>query len=243
MRYRRAWLDSADPSNQMPLTDVSLGDLFGWADLSRFQILPYRAYGSSSKERLPKSNPHRWRSSPLSRLQTAIESEKINLTGIYLKDHLRQPIKPPHLKDQIEYLMRRRTLTGPRRWARSTSSLKSPGRQHSRNFAFTATKCWGPTRLPRKPILTNRIGRSNTSSAGSRTGTLDGSDSLHRSIQRSCRRMEDDIHVRFPGPGSRRISPSSSPARATRRGVRQEILTKGISESNPERLVARQGND
>src|SRR6516225_8268059 len=33
MRFRRAWLDNADPSNQMPLTDVSLGELFAWADL------------------------------------------------------------------------------------------------------------------------------------------------------------------------------------------------------------------
>jgi hypothetical protein len=115
MRYRRAWLDNADPSNQMPLTDVSLGELFAGADLSRFRIDSYQAYVSSSKERLPRSNPHRdrtWRSSPLSRLQTAIESEKINLTGVYLKDHLRQPIKPPHLKDQIEYLMRGRTFRG-----------------------------------------------------------------------------------------------------------------------------------
>jgi hypothetical protein len=54
-----------------------------------------------------------WRSSPLSRLQTAIETEKINLTGIDLKDHLRQPIKPPHLKAQVEYLMSRRNFTGP----------------------------------------------------------------------------------------------------------------------------------
>jgi hypothetical protein len=119
IRYRRAWLDNADPSNQTPLTDVSLAKLFKWADLSRFEISPYRAYVPSSKDRLPKSNLHRdrgaharWRSSPLSRLQTAIETEKINLTGVYLKDHLRQPIKPPHLKDQIEYLMRGRTLPG-----------------------------------------------------------------------------------------------------------------------------------
>jgi hypothetical protein len=82
MPYRRAWLDNADPSNQMPLTDVSLGDLFAWADLSRFQIPPYRAYGSSSKELRPKSNQTLWRSSPLRRLQTAIETEKINLIGM-----------------------------------------------------------------------------------------------------------------------------------------------------------------
>jgi hypothetical protein len=122
MRYRHAWLDNADPSNQMPLTDVSLGELFASADLNRFQISPYRAYVSSAKIRLPKSNLHRdrkadalWRTSPLSRLQTAIESQKINLTGVYLRDRLRQPIKPPHLKDQIEYLMRSggRYLLGP----------------------------------------------------------------------------------------------------------------------------------
>lgn len=111
LRYRRAWLDNADPSNQVTLTDVSLRNLFGWADLRRFQIRPYRAYGSSSKEPLPKSNPH---CSPRSRFQTALESEKINLTGIYFKDHLRRPIKSPHLKDQIEYLMRRPKISGPR---------------------------------------------------------------------------------------------------------------------------------
>ena len=111
LRYRRAWLDNADPSNQVAITDVSFRNLFGWADLRRFQIRPYRAYGSSSKEPLPKSNPH---CSPRSRFQTALESEKINLTGIYFKDHLRRPIKTPHLKDQIEYLMRRRKISGPR---------------------------------------------------------------------------------------------------------------------------------
>ena len=109
--YRRAWLDNADPSNQVTLTDVSLSNLFGWADLRRFHVRSYRAYGSSSKEPLPKSNPH---CSPRSRFQTALESEKINLIGNYFKDHLRRPIKTPRLKDQIEYLLRRRKISGPR---------------------------------------------------------------------------------------------------------------------------------
>ena len=69
IRYRRAWLDTADPSNQKPLADVSLRDLFVWADLRRFQIRPYRAYGSSSRAPLPKPNPH---CSPLRRLETAL---------------------------------------------------------------------------------------------------------------------------------------------------------------------------
>jgi hypothetical protein len=107
IRYRRAWLDTADPSNQKPLTDVSLRNLFVSADLRRFQIRPYRAYGSSSRDPLPKSNPH---CSPLSRLEAA----SINLTGISFRDRLRWPIKPPHLKDRIEYLMRRRIVSGPR---------------------------------------------------------------------------------------------------------------------------------
>ena len=109
--YRRAWLDNADPSNQVTLTDASLSNLFGWADLRRFHVRSYRAYGSSSKEPLPKSNPH---CSPRSRFQTALESEKINLIGNYFKDHLRRPIKTPRLKDQIEYLLRRRKISGPR---------------------------------------------------------------------------------------------------------------------------------
>jgi hypothetical protein len=110
MPYRRAWLDSADTSNQVPLMEVSLRDLFAWADLRRFQIRPYRAYGSSSKEPLPKSNLY---CSPRSRFQTALETEKINLTGIYFRDHLRRPIKSPRLKDQIEYLFRRRKMFRP----------------------------------------------------------------------------------------------------------------------------------
>jgi hypothetical protein len=111
LRYRRAWLDHVDPSDQAALADVSLNHLFGWADLRRFHVRPYRAYGSSSKEPLPKSNPH---CSPRSRFQTALESEKINLIGNYFKDHIRRPIKTPRLKDQIEYLFRRRKLSGPR---------------------------------------------------------------------------------------------------------------------------------
>ncbi len=70
IHFRRAWLANAEPSILNPPMDVSLPKLFGWADLTRFQIRPNRPYGMPTKE-LPRS----CRPSPVGRLEEARHSK------------------------------------------------------------------------------------------------------------------------------------------------------------------------
>jgi len=107
--FRRCWLASAEPSNLKALTEVSLRELFAWADLGRFQIRPNRKYGMTRKL---FHNPQYH--SPVYRLEAALESQQLNLTGISFHQHTRLPIRPPHLAGHIEYAMKGGEVSGPR---------------------------------------------------------------------------------------------------------------------------------
>jgi hypothetical protein len=94
---------------------------FAWEGrLTRFQIRPNRTYRLPSKELAP--NPQH--NSPVRRLEDALESQQLNLTGISFHGHGRCRINPPNLQAHIDFTLKRRKVSGPRPSHESPHFLK-----------------------------------------------------------------------------------------------------------------------